>query len=132
MTGQDNNNNKNLAAAPDEELSRDKLGLKEGSLHGEDITLDTVCNSQSSSSDNESQNAIKSSGGSRENHLDCSLTCNSNNFSIRVNGTFFTGARSSTENSLCCDLNGDEKVSTNAGETMKERNRRLLSKEREY
>ena len=52
-------------------------------------------------------------------------------FSIRIEGTLFVGIKSSAINSHPCGLDSGNESSTGAEETLKERNKRLLCKERE-
>ena len=68
---------------------------------------------------------------SLEDQIDYESNCEGKELSVRVNGTLFRGIKSSTDSSHLCEMDGCNKILIGKEETLKERNRRLLRKERE-
>ena len=68
---------------------------------------------------------------SLEDQIDYESNCEGKELSVRVNGILFRGIKSSTDSSHPCEMDGCNEILIGEEETLKERNRRLLRKERE-
>jgi len=110
----------------DEELSCEEFSAQKG----EDANaLAGVCFLDEKEEDNHTR---ATSAESLSDHSTCTSThkC-TDSFSIRINGTLFTGVKSSTDSSYPSGLDSGNENRTDAEETLKERNRRLLYEERQ-